>query len=388
VNDQHRISTLGQFPTWPQIGAEELTAVSAVLATSTLSQLSGPHVEQFEAVLGDYHGVEHCVALSSGTSAVHLGLVVLGIGPGDEVIVPSHTFVASASPVLYVGARPVFADVEPRHYCLDPADVERRLTARTRAVIAVHLNGHPAELELLQGICDRRGLWLIEDAAQAIGAQYMNRQVGSFGVLSCFSFWHDKIITTGGEGGAILTNDANLAERIRRLRHHGEEPTTRERLYHHTVLGYNYRMTSMQAAIGTVQLGRLDDYVAIRRLRARQLTDLLTDVPGIVVPDVAAHALPSWWKYVCRIDRSVLRTDADELSTALSAIGVPAARRYPIPLHRQPVFRGLPASTVDHPVADRLSEELFSLPIHPAITPEHVADMATAIRALAAERIR
>ncbi|WP_189223377.1 DegT/DnrJ/EryC1/StrS family aminotransferase [Saccharothrix coeruleofusca] len=370
-----------EFPTWPQMGPEEAEAAREAVAANQMSQLVGRRlVEEFEEKLAAHHGVRHAVAVNTGTSAVHLALASLGVGEGDEVIVPAHTFVASASPVLYQGATPVFADVRATDYCLDPEEVERRVTPRTRAVVAVHLNGCAAPLAELREVCDRRGVALVEDAAQAHCTRYDGKPVGGFGALGCLSFWQDKIITTAGEGGAVLTDDDALAESVRLLRSHGEEPVAGpRRLYHHSVLGYNYRLTAPQAAVGSVQMGRIAEYDERRRRNSDLLARLLADVPGVLLPQPSPAADPCWWKYTCVLDRQRTGMTAAEFTGRLLAEGYPVLPRYPIPLHRQPVFAKVVNTSDSFPVADMLSEQAFSLPVHPAITDRHVEAIVSAI---------
>ena len=263
------------YPPWPVLDEEDIAAVAEVLRSGRLTQLTGGAVAAFEEGFADWHGAKHCVATNSGTSAIHTVLAALDIGPGDEVIVPAHTFIASATPVLHQRATPVFADVDDRTFCLAPESVAERITDRTKAIIAVHLNGHPADMDALLALAEPRGIAVIEDAAQAHGALYKGRKVGTIGRAGCFSFWEDKIITTGGEGGCVITDDDALAERMRRIRHHGEGPVEGERAYYHLELGYNYRMSSMHAATGLVQLRRLDEYLEARRRNAAYLTERL-----------------------------------------------------------------------------------------------------------------
>jgi perosamine synthetase len=372
-------------PTWPRMGAEECDAAIEWIRSNRMTQLHGPDaVGAFEAALAAYHDVPHAVAVNSGTSAVHLSLAALGIGPGDEVVVPTYTFVASATPVVYQGATPVFVDVRESDYCLDPARVAEAVTPRTRAVVAVHLNGHPAAVTALREICDRHGLALVEDAAQAIGARYGDRSIGAFGVTTCLSFWQDKIITTAGEGGAILTADPGIAARLRQLRSHGETAVDAPRLYHHSILGYNYRLTAPQAAVGTVQVGRLADFVECRRRNAALLSEALSGIAAVRLPGVVGPAVPSWWKYTCVLDPEAGAPAPAEFTEALRRRGVPAQPRYPIPLHRQPVFAPYVDAGRAYPVAERLCARAFSLPVHPAIEERHIAFIADQVRAVAA----
>jgi perosamine synthetase len=366
------------FPRWPLLGPEDIAAVAEVLDSGKLTQLSGRSVGDFERAFAKWHGAEHCVATSSGTTAIHAALIALGVAPGDEVIVPAHTFIASATPVLHQGATPVFADVDERTFCMSPDSVRERITERTRAIIAVHLNGHPADLDALIEIARPRGIAIIEDAAQAHGATYKGRKAGTIGEAGCFSFWEDKIITTGGEGGAILTADASLAERMRRIRHHGEGPIEGERAYYHLELGYNYRMTSMQAATGLVQLRKLDEYLIARRRNAAHVSERLGEIPQVEPPFVADYAVHSYYKYVCRLRRDSGINIARFVS-AVAAEGLPISRRYPTPLPQQPVFRDAGLAGAACPVADRLSSELFTLLVHPTASVADMDDYVTAI---------
>jgi perosamine synthetase len=367
------------FPPWPVLGKEDVAAVAEALRSGHLTQLTGSTVAAFEEAFAAWHGVRHCVATSSGTTAIHIALAALDIGPGDEVIVPAHTFIASATPVLHQRAIPVFADVDPQTYCLSSESVAERITARTKAIMVVHLNGHPADLEALVALAEPRGIAVIEDAAQAHGALYQGRKVGTIGRLGCFSFWEDKIMTTGGEGGAVITNDDALAERMRRVRHHGEAPLEGERAYYHLDLGYNYRMTSMQAATGLVQLRRLDDYLEARRRNAAYLSERLGEIRAVETPYVAPYAVHSYYKYICRLRPGALSLGIEEFVRAVAVEGVPISRRYPTPLPEQPVFRDGRHGDLPCPVAERLAGELFTLLVHPTLTASDLDDVVQAI---------
>ena len=370
------------FPPWPVLGEDDVEAVAEVLRSGRLTQLTGDVVAAFEDDFAAWNGAGHCIATSSGTTAIHAAVAALGIGPGDEVIVPAHTFIASATPVLHQRATPVFADIDDRTFCLSPASVRERITPRTKAIIAVHLNGHPADVEALIALAEPRGIAVIEDAAQAHGALYNGRKVGTLGTLGCFSFWEDKIMTTGGEGGAVITNDDALAERLRRIRHHGEGPVEGERAYYHLDLGYNYRMTSMQAATGLVQLRKLDGYLDKRRRNAAYLTERLRKLAAIEPPFVADYAVHSYYKYICR-----LRPDAGieiaDFVRAVAAEDIPISRRYPTPLPKQPVFREPPP--LPCPVAERLAGELFTLLVHPTVEEPDLDDVVAAIKRVVSE---
>ncbi len=367
------------FPPWPAPGQEDVAAVAEALRSGHLTQLTGGTVAIFEEAFAAWHDVRHCVATSSGTAAIHTALAALDIGPGDEVVVPAHTFIASATPVLHQGATPIFADVDARTYCLSPESVAERITPKTRAIMAVHLNGHPADLDALLALAEPRGITVIEDAAQAHGALYKGRKVGAIGRLGCFSFWEDKIMTTGGEGGAVITNDDALAERMRRIRHHGEGPMEGERAYYHLELGYNYRMTSMQAATGLVQLRRLGEYLEARRRNAAYLSERLGEIEAVETPYVAPYAVHSYYKYICRLRPGALSLGIEELVLAVAAEGVPISRRYPTPLPEQPVFRALGHGGLPCHVAERLAGELFTLLVHPTLATADLDDVARAI---------
>ena len=370
------------FPPWPLLGDEDVEAVAAVLRSGRLTQLTGDSVSRFEEAFAAWHGVRHCVAMSSGTTAIHAALAALGVGPGDEVIVPAHTFIASATPVLHQGATPVFADIDERTFCLAPESVEERISPRTKAIVAVHLNGHPADLDALAALAGPRGIAVVEDAAQAHGALYKGRKVGTIGAAGCFSFWEDKIMTTGGEGGCVITDDDALAERLRRLRHHGEGPLQGERAYFHLDLGYNYRMTSMQAATGLVQLARLDEYLQARRRNAAYLSERLGELDAIEPPFVAEYAVHSYYKYIGRLANGSV--DIADFVRAVAAEGVPISRRYPTPLPQQPVFRDAGVRMDPCPAAERLAGELFTLLVHPTVTTSDLDDVVAAIRKVAA----
>jgi perosamine synthetase len=366
------------FPRWPDLGPDDVAAVTEVLRSGGLTQLTGGYVAEFEEAFAAWHGTRECVAASSGTAAIHIALAALGIGAGDEVIVPAHTFIASATPVLHQGATPVFADVDEDTFCISPESVAERITERTKAIVAVHLNGHPADMDALLAVAGPAGIPVLEDAAQAHGALYRGRKAGTIGVAGCFSFWEDKIITTGGEGGAVITDDASLAERMRRVRHHGEGPVAGERAYYHLDLGYNFRLTSMQAATGLVQLSRLDEYLEARRRNAAYLSERLGKLGPIDPPFVADYATHSYYKYICRL-RPQSGTEIARFVAAVAAEGLPVSRRYPTPLPRQPVFRDRGLGEASCPVAERLAGELFTLLVHPTVTTADLDDYVTAI---------
>nr|WP_205708919.1 DegT/DnrJ/EryC1/StrS family aminotransferase [Kineococcus siccus] len=356
----------------PQIGAEEQAAVAAVLASGRLVQ--GSEVAAFEEefcaqVVRGRRGV----AVNSGTSALHVGLLALGVGPGDEVVVPSFTFAATANAVRLCGAVPVFADVDPATFCLDPAAVEAALTPRTRAVVPVHLFGHPADMTRIGALAAGHGLRVLEDAAQAHGAAWRGVQVGALGDAGAFSFYPTKNMTSG-EGGMLTTAAADVERTARLLRNQGME----ER-YRNEIVGLNYRMTDLHAAIGRVQLRRLAGWTESRRRNAAALTAALTDLatPGIVLPRSADGAEPVWHQYTLRV-----RTGRDAFVEELARRGVGAAVYYPAGVHRLPAHAdGLVPNPLPH--TDTAAAEVCSVPVHPGLAGDDVARVADAVDAAA-----
>jgi perosamine synthetase len=346
-----------------QLGEPERAAVDRVLASGMLAQ--GPEVAAFESEFSAHVGGRACVAVNSGTSALLLALLALGIGPGDEVIVPSFSFAATANAVALAGARPVFADIELDHFCLDPVAVEAAVTARTAAIIPVHLYGHPAAMDRITAIAATHGLVVVEDAAQAHLAALDGRPVGTFGAVAAFSFYPTKNMTSG-EGGLVACADEAVARRVRLLRNQGME-----RRYENELVGYNMRMTDLHAAIGRAQLGRLPEWTATRRRNADALTAGLTSAAGsgLVLPPVAPGAEPVWHQYTVRAP------GRDRLVQELADRGVRTGVYYPTPIHRLPAF----ALDLDLPVTDRSAAEVLSLHVHPALSDEQLAHVVAAV---------
>lgn len=359
----------------PDITEAEISAVTAVLRSGRLS--IGPELAVFEQALARVHDVSDAVAVSSGTAALHLALVALGIGPGDEVIVPSFTFVAIANAVAQVGAAPVFAEIDAATLNLDPASAERAITPRTRALIAVHTFGVPAELDALADLAKRHELALIEDACEAIGARFDGRPVGGLGRVAALGFYPNKQITTG-EGGALLTNDAALAARFRRLRNQGRDASAG--WLDHAETGYNYRLSELACALGRVQLARLDEILMNRAEAARRYDDLLRDIPGLERPPLAvARRSLSWFVYVVRLPEGA---DRARVQAELAAAGIATGLYFP-PIHRQPSWREHPSARVSLPVTESLAVRTLALPFWTRIdaeTQKHVA--RTIVRAL------
>jgi dTDP-4-amino-4,6-dideoxygalactose transaminase len=344
----------------PAVGDEELAAVAAVLRSRLLAQ--GAEVAAFEAEFSALVDQRHCIAVSSGTTALYFALVALGVGPGDEVIVPSFTFAATAHSVSLTGARPVFADVREEDFCLDPRDVELRVGPRTAAVVVVHLYGQSADIEALSGVCRRHGVALVEDAAQAHGASYAGRPVGSLGVAAAFSFYATKNMTTG-EGGMVVVADDSVADRIRLLRNQGMRQA-----YRHETVGQNARMTEMAAAMGRVQLRRLADLNALRRANACVYADLLP--AGLRLPLEISGRRHAWHQFTVRVARR------DLVAHRLSDEGIQTGVYYRVPVHRQPSYD----DGSELPVTDLLAAEGLSLPVHPGIQRRDVERVVAAMQ--------
>jgi dTDP-4-amino-4,6-dideoxygalactose transaminase len=320
----------------------------------------GPDVVQFEKDFAKFCHARHCIACNSGTSALHIAMLLAGVGPGDEVITTPSTFVATSWAISYVGAKPVYVDIDDGTFNLNPALVEKAVTPRTKAIMPVHLYGHPADLDPLLQISRKYNLPLVEDAAQAHGAKYKGKVVGTFGVLSGFSFYPGKNLGAYGEGGALVTNDDAMAVRARALREHG----SRERYYHEEV-GYNYRMEGMQGAVLGVKLKHLDHWTRERRRVAHRYHKLLAETP-LQLPIEAPYAESAYHLYVVRHPRR------DELKKFLEANKIGCALHYPLPLHLQKCYASLGYKAGDFPVAEKAARECLSLPIYPELTEEQV----------------
>ena len=333
----------------PIIGDEEREAVDRVLRSGMLAQ--GPEVKAFEDEFSEIVAGTHCVAVNSGTSALHMAFIAAGIRQGDEVIVPSFSFAATANAVRLAGATPVFADVEQDFFNLNPAAVEAAITPRTRAVMPVHLYGHPAAMTELTAICQRHNLLLFEDAAQAHMASLNGTPVGAFGVAGSFSFYPTKNMTAG-EGGMVTTGCSHIARQLRLLRNQGME-----RRYENEVIGFNTRMTDIHAAIGRVQLRKLAGWTKQRQDNASFLS---SNIRGVVVPPVAAGAVHVYHQYTIR----VVGIDRDKFAEELTKNGVGNGVYYPTPIHRLPSF-GL---SLDLPTTEQVARECLSLPVHPSLT--------------------
>jgi dTDP-4-amino-4,6-dideoxygalactose transaminase len=346
---------------------DELLEAVREVADST-GYVLGPKVEAFEREFAALTGARHCVAVNSGTSALHLGLIGAGVGPGDEVITVPMTFIATCWAVSYVGAAPVFVDVDPSSYTLDVGQVERRITERTKAFLPVHLYGQPADLGPLRELSRRHGIPIVEDCAQAHGARYEGRPAGTFGLCGCFSFYPGKNLGALGEGGAVVTDDDRLASRLRALRDHAQT----ER-YRHTELGFNYRMDAIQGAVLGVKLRQLGRWNEARRRLAARYRELLAGLP-LDLPHEAPDRRHVWHLFV------VLHPERDRLRAGLASRGVQTGLHYPIPVHLQEAYRGLGYAAGDFPVAERIGRECLSLPLFPEMTDAQQDRVAAALR--------
>jgi dTDP-4-amino-4,6-dideoxygalactose transaminase len=340
----------------PYIGEEEIEAVTTVLRSGQLSQ--GPKVAEFERAFADYHGAKHGIATSNGTTALMASMMAHGISTGDEVIIPSFSFFATASCVLSVGARPVFADIDPDTFCLSPEAAEAAITPRTKAIMPVHLYGQPADMPRFEAICQKHGLILMEDAAQAHGAAIGKRRVGTWGTAS-FSFYPTKNMTTT-EGGMILTGDDEIARKLRMIRAQGMNQQ-----YYHEIVGYNFRMTDLMAAIGLVQLGRVPEWNCTRVGNANYYSERIESVKTPTVKPDFTHV---YHQYTVRVHEGV---DRETVTKQLNEKGIGVRVYYPLPIHRQPVFQQMDGySNVVLPETEKATREVFSLPVHPALTQE------------------
>ena len=328
----------------------------------------GPDVAAFEDRFAAYCNVDHCRAVNSGTSALHLALLAADIGPGDEVITVSMTFVATTAAILYSGAKPVFVDVDPVSWTMNPALIEAAITPRTKAILPVHLHGLMADMDPIMEIARRHGLVVIEDAAQAHGAEYKGRRAGSIGDMGCFSFYPGKNLGAYGEGGAVITNRADLARRVSLLRDWGQESK-----YNHVVAGYNFRMDGIQGAVLNVKMDHLESWTEGRRTVATQYDTLLEKLP-FARPQAPPHSRHVYHVYAVTLSRR------DEALKVLQEGGIGVGIHYPVPVHLQKAYANLGARAGDYPVTERLANEFLSLPIYPELRSDQVAEVVTQLQ--------
>jgi dTDP-4-amino-4,6-dideoxygalactose transaminase len=352
----------------PILGAEEQRALAAVVESGALAM--GPRVAAFEERFAGITGARHAIAVSSGTASLHLALLAHGVGPGDEVITTSFTFIATVHAILMVGARPVFADIDPVTFNLEPDAVAARVGPRTKAILAVHLFGHPARLDELAAIAESRGIPLLQDAAQAVGARYRGRSIGSEGT-ACFSLYATKNLMCG-EGGMVVTDDAEVAERVRLLRNHGMP-----RRYFHDRLGFNLKMSELHAAIGLCQAERFE----VNQARRRATADIYgRELRGsMIVPEAAPDVEHAWHQYTLRVPAGAAE-GRDALAQRLGDAGIGTGIFYPLPAHQQPSVIGAVGETVGLTETERASREVLSIPIHPGVGDAEALRIAQEIR--------
>jgi perosamine synthetase len=361
----------------PDITQLEIDAVTAVLRTPHLSL--GPELFAFESAFAAYHSVPHAVAVSSGTAGLHLALLTLTIGPGDEVIIPSFTFIAVANAVQQVGATPVFAEIDPINLNLSPVAVERAITPRTRAILLVHTFGIPADIDAFQTLAARHNLFLIEDACEAIGAEFgqprNTRRIGSFGNLAVFGFYPNKQITTG-EGGAVLAHSPTHAARLRSLRNQGRVPHAK--WLDHAERGYNYRLSDIACALGRIQLSRIDEILTLRQSAAHHYHQLLDQIPDLELPPLTLpNRTISWFVYVVRLPQSANR---DRIQAALAQRGI-ATGRYFAPIHLQPAWVAHPSAIAANlPLTESIARRTLALPFFNRISSDQQSQVAAALQ--------
>ena len=320
--------------------------------------VKGPNIAAFEEVFSQYCGAKYGVSVNSGTTAIFLALKALGVGEGDEVIVPSHTFIASATPILMVGAKPVFVDISD-DYLMDLKDVESKITSMTKAIICVHLYGQMCDMDELMRLKEKFGFAIVEDCCQAHGATYNDRRAGSFGDVACFSFFPSKNMTVAGDGGMAVTSDETLYNTMKMLRDHGRDYNTKEGKYTSTMLGYNFRMSEIPAAMGLCQLKLIDDWSEKRRYIAKRYNELLTD--KVIKPTLSENRKHVYHLYVIRTEQR------DELKDYLQKNEIEAGIHYPVPLHKQSIF-----DDCSLPMTEKVCDEILSLPLYPHLSDENV----------------
>jgi len=355
----------------PNIGEEEARAVYDVVKTGWLNE--GKKVESFENNFAEFIGTKYAVAFFNGTVALHSVLAALNLKPGDEVIVPSFTFISTANSVIFTGAKPVFADIDEKTFNLSPDDVNEKISDRTRAIIPVHYGGQAADMKPLCEIADDRNLLVVEDAAEAHGATYQDKKVGTFGNAGMFSFTPTKNITTG-EGGMITTNDEKLSERLRLLKNHGSSSP-----YHHIILGYNYRMTEMQAAIGIEQLKKLNMIIDLKQKNQEYLTKKLSSIHGLTPPFVPADRKHVYMLYTIKIDEKETGVSRDTFMQKLQEKGIMTKIYFP-PVHMQPYYRENGYSDVMLSVTEKIYHSVCSLPCYSQLTKTELDYMINVIK--------
>jgi perosamine synthetase len=358
----------------PLLEAEELNNVMEAVKSGWISS-KGKFIHEFEELFAEYCGVRFGVATCNGTTALHLALAALGIGKGDEVIVPTLTFIATANVVKYTGAKPVFVDCHPDYWCMDPQKIEEKITQKTRAIIPVHLYGHPCDMDIIKAIAKAHNLWIVEDAAEAHGAEYRGKKVGSFSDIACFSFFGNKIITTG-EGGMCLTDDPDLAKRLQILRDHGQNP---EKRYWYDVIGFNYRMTNLQAAVGVAQIKKVDRLIKTKRQIAswyyRALEELRVN-EAVILPKEMPWAKNVYWMFSILFTKK-FGLSRDEIAAKLLAKGIETRPLF-YPLNTMPPYRKFG----HFPISEEISRKGINLPTGFDISESQVNEICKNIESL------
>ncbi len=340
-------------------------------ALESMRLFLGPNVQAFEQEFASYLGVRHAIGVSDGTNAVHLALRACGIGPGDEVITVSHTFIATGEAILLAGATPVFVDIDPLTYTMDVDQIAQAITPRTKAILPVHLYGQCADMDPMMDLARQHGLWVIEDACQAHGSEYKGRKAGGLGSIAAFSFYFTKNLGAYGEGGMVTTDDPDLAKKVRMLRDHGSE-----KRYYHEFLGWNARLDELQAAALRIKLPHLDRWNEQRRLNASLYDQRLKD-SGVITPYQASYNCPIFHLYVIRSQHR------DELKDYLGANGIGTGIHYPVPIHLQKPFLQFGYALGSLPVTERITQEILSLPMYPELTPEQIFRVADLVKTFA-----
>jgi dTDP-4-amino-4,6-dideoxygalactose transaminase len=374
TNSSIRVPYLDLRAQYQSIKPEIDGAIAGVLDSGQF--VLGSEVTEFEREFADYCGTSHCIALNSGTSALHLALLAAGIGPDDEVITVPFTFVASVAAIAYTGARPVLVDIDPQSFTMDVSAIEAAITPRTKAILVVHLYGQPADMDPIMDIARRHGLVVIEDAAQAHGAKYKGRLVGSIGDMACFSFYPGKNLGAYGEGGAVTTGNPEYARSIRMLRDWGQDAK-----YHHVLRGFNYRMEAFQGAILRVKLRHLERWTEARRALAGKYNELLGD-SGVERPKEM-----SWARHVYHV-YTLRSQDRESLRAALQEDGIQTGVHYPVPVHLQPAYADLGYGRGAFPQAEAAANQVLSIPLYPELSHRAVAEVAAAVNKAAARKIQ
>ena len=346
-------------------------AISKVIGQSDF--ILGSDVRALEEEVAAYLGISYAAGVASGTEALLLGLLACGVKPGDEVITTPFTFIATTEAITQCGATPVFVDIEPVTYNIDPAKIESKISRKTRAILPVHLYGQPAGMDKILELARKYRLKVIEDCAQAIGAEYKGEKLGSLGDIGCFSFFPSKVLGAYGDGGMVTTNDSEIAEKVGMLRNHGCK-----KKYFHFISGFNSRLDSLQAAILRVKLRYIDEWISLRRQHAELYSRLLSDVEGIEPPHLTPESYHVFNYYTIRIQNT--GTNRDRLREHLSSLGIATAIYYPLCLHLQEVYHSLGHKPGDFPESEKAQEEVISLPMYPELTEGQIEEIAAAIR--------